>query len=135
MSAHLVTSYAASRLLGRDRQTIERAVRHLAPDAFENGRPRWKLERIAAAVAMKPHERREAGRLRDRFNIPSKALDGLRLTFEMQLAAISAEPSLDKRRDMALSLAPLLAEYQRCISTSADRSASRTMMCSASGPT
>ena len=46
MTGQLVSAYAASRLLERDRQTIERAVRGLTPDAFERGQPRWRLSRI-----------------------------------------------------------------------------------------
>ncbi|WP_407174431.1 hypothetical protein [Bradyrhizobium sp. STM 3562] len=113
MEEELVTSYRASRLLGRDRQTIQRAVDRLAPDAFDaHDRPRWYLSRIAEALAKSPRERRESSRVRDRYRLHSKELDGLIAEFEKQVAAISAEPSLDKRRQMAVTLAPLLAEYQ-----------------------
>jgi hypothetical protein len=113
VSKQLVSAYAASRLLGRDRQTIERAVRHLAPDGFEKGSPRWGLARIIDVLAMSPQERRETGKYRDRFTLGrSKALDGLRVMFEKGIASISAEPSLDRRREMAVALAPVLQEYQ-----------------------
>jgi hypothetical protein len=113
VSKKLLSAYAASRLLGRDRQTIDRAVRHLAPDAYQNGQPRWHLERIVDVLAMSPQERREIGKYRDRYSLGrDKALDGLRLMFEKGVASIRAEPSLARRREMAVALAPVLAEYQ-----------------------
>jgi hypothetical protein len=113
LSGQLVSAYAASRLLERDRQTIERAIRHLAPDVYERGKPRWRLARIIDALAMKPQARREIGKFRDRYRVGhSKALDGLRCMFENQVALISAEKSLSKRREMAVALAPVLQEYQ-----------------------
>jgi hypothetical protein len=39
-------------------------------------------------------------------------LDGMRLEFEERAALIGAEQSLDRRREMALKLAPLLQQYQ-----------------------
>jgi hypothetical protein len=112
MSGQLVSAYAASRLLERDRQTIERAVRHLAPDVYERGKPRWRLARIIDALAMKPQARREIGKFRNRYSLRSKVLDDMRRTFEEEVALIGAEPSLEKRREMAVALAPLLQEYQ-----------------------
>ena len=112
MSERPLSAYAASRQLGRDRQTIERAVRHLAPDAYERGQPRWHLERIVDALRKTPEQRREAGRYRDQFSLGrNKALDGLRLMIEKQIVLIGDEPSLDKRRQMAVALAPQLAEH------------------------
>jgi hypothetical protein len=62
---------------------------------------------------MSPKQRRETGKFRDRYSIGrSKALDGMRVMFEKQVALIRAEPSLDRRREMAVALAPLLHEYQ-----------------------
>ena len=112
MSEQLASSYAASRLLGRDRQTIERDVQHLAPDEYRIGRPHWRVDRIAAALAMTPQERVRSGRYRDQFSLGrNKALDGLRLLVEKQIMLIAAEPSRDRRRQMAVELAPKLAEY------------------------
>lgn len=48
--SRLVSAYAASRLLERDRETIQRAVRGLAPDSSEKGKPRWRLARIVEAL-------------------------------------------------------------------------------------
>ena len=110
----LVSSYGASRLLQRDRQTIERAVRNLVPDAYTSGgKPRWKLSRIAAVLAVPAQQRREVGRSMDRYRVPSRVLDDLQRRFEEGVAAIEAEPSEAKKREMAVALAPLLAEYQQ----------------------
>jgi hypothetical protein len=108
-----VTAYAASRVLGRDRQTIQRVVDRLTPDDFEKGRPRWHVERIAAALALSPCARRQTGRFRDRFSIRHRALTGLRVTFERQLAAIAAETSPAKRHEMAVAMAPTIGEFQQ----------------------
>jgi hypothetical protein len=42
----LFSAFGAAQALEKDRQTIERAVRGLAPDGFERGQPRWRLSRI-----------------------------------------------------------------------------------------
>lgn len=106
------TAYAAARLLGRDRQTVQRVVDRLSPDDFRNGRPRWHVERIAAVLAMSPSQRREAGRFLDRYGIRHKPLADLRVAFEQRLAAIKNETAPDKRHAMAVALATLLAEYE-----------------------
>src|SRR5579871_1721145 len=109
----LVSSYRASRVLGRDRQTIERAVRHLVPDTYTgSGKPRWRLSRIATVLAIPPQQRRESGRMRDRYRIAHREVDGLLATFEAQVAAIGAETSPARKRELALALAPLLAGFQ-----------------------
>lgn len=111
MSEKLVSRYAASVQLGRDRQTIERAVRNLPPDAYHKGQPRWRLERIAAVLAMTPQQRRHAGKARDRYNIRAAKLDDMRAEYEERVEEIAVAP-LDKRRAMALALAPALQAYQ-----------------------
>jgi hypothetical protein len=104
----------AAGLLEKDRQTLVRALRHVSPDGHERGQPRWKLPTIISALAVPPQARRETGKYRDRFSVGrDKALDGLRVMFEKGIASISAEPSIDRRRQMAITLAPALAEYQQ----------------------
>jgi hypothetical protein len=102
----------AAYMLGRDRATITRALRFVQPDGHQGGQPRWMMASITAALALTPQARRNASKSLDRYGIPSKVLDELRFNFEKQIALISVEPSLDRRRDMALALAPLLHEYQ-----------------------
>jgi hypothetical protein len=103
----------AADVLERDRATLVRALRHVPPDGYERKQPRWRLPTIIDALATKRQARRETGKCRDRYAIRhSKVLDGLRATFERQVALISIEESLDKRRKLALKLAPLLQKYQ-----------------------
>jgi hypothetical protein len=100
----LISAYGASRLLERDRQTIERAVRGLAPDAIERGQPRWRLARIVEALTARV-ARNNGDRpqhdpaLQARFD----QLDELD-------ARVRAAPTLQKRRQMARELFPVLAD-------------------------
>lgn len=102
----------AAYVLGKDRATITRALRFVPPDGYQGSQPRWTMASITAALALTPQARRNASKSWDRYRIPSKALGELRFNFEKQVALISVEPSLDRRREMALALAPLLHEYQ-----------------------
>ncbi|MGY4496961.1 hypothetical protein ACVWYH_000888 [Bradyrhizobium sp. GM24.11] len=103
----------AADLLERDRATLVRALRRTPPDAYQNGQRRYTMKTITDALAVKAQPRRETGKFRDRYSIGrSKALDGLRLMFEKGIAAIEAEPSFDRRREMAVALVPVLSEYQ-----------------------
>ena len=103
----------AADLLEKDRATLVRALRHLPPEGYtKHGQPRWSMQTIRNALALKPQARRETGKFRDRYSLRSTKLDRMRLEYEKGLALIGAEPSLDKRREMALQLAPLLEQYQ-----------------------
>jgi len=102
----------AADLLERDRATLVRALRHVPPDGYERGQPRWRMPTIIDALAVKPQARRETGKFRDRYSLRSRVLDDMRRTFEEEVALIGAEPSLERRREMALQLAPLLEQYQ-----------------------
>src|SRR6478672_12915459 len=102
----------AAYVLGKDRATITRALRFVPPDGYQGNQPRWTMASITAALALTPQARRNASKSWDRYGLPSKALGELRFNFEKQVALISVEPSLDRRRKMALKLAPLLQEYQ-----------------------
>ena len=102
----------AADLLERDRATLVRALRHVPPDGYERGQPRWRMPTIIDALAIKPQARRETGKFRDRYSLRSRVLDDMRRTFEEEVALIGAEPSLERRREMALQLAPLLEQYQ-----------------------
>jgi hypothetical protein len=112
----LISAYGAARLLERDRQTIERAVRGLAPDAIERGQPRWRLARIVEALneraARNNGERpqHDPG-LQARFD----HLDALD-------AQVRAAPTLQKRRQMAREFFPVLADTDRAMRDDARRS-------------
>lgn len=111
---------ALALLLERDRGTLTRALGHVAPDRIERGRPLWKvstavhaLERRGTMSASRRRMQQESGKCRDRYGFRDPtALDGMRLEFEKHVALIGAEKSFDKRREMALKLAPLLHQYQ-----------------------
>jgi len=100
-------------LLERDRATLVRALRHVPADGYaKHGQPRWRMETIRNALAIKPQARRETGKFRDRYSLRSTKLDSMRREYDKQIALIRAEQSLDNRREMALKLAPLLEQYQ-----------------------
>jgi len=100
----------AADLLERDRATLVRALRHVPPDGYERGQPRWRMPTIIDALAVKPQA--ETGKFRDRYSLRSRVLDDMRRTFEEEVALIGAEPSLERRREMSIALAPLLEQYQ-----------------------
>jgi hypothetical protein len=111
----LVSAYGASRLLERDRQTIERALRGLEPDAHERGQPRWRLARIVDALnarhAAKSGSSKMDPSLQARFN----QLDALD-------ARVRAAPTLQDRRKLARELFPLLADTDRAMRDDGRRS-------------
>ncbi|MET4514346.1 hypothetical protein [Bradyrhizobium sp. I1.7.5] len=109
----LLSINRAADLLEKDRATLVRALRHTRPNGYQGEQPRWMLQTIVDALAVKPSERRETGRYRDRYRLrASKALDALLAEFEELVVQIGDETSPDKRRQMALALAPLLDEFQ-----------------------
>ena len=101
----------AAGLLERDRATLTRALRSIKPDGFDRGQPRWFLPTIVNALAVPPQQRRDSGKARDRFSLRNKELDELQVTIERQIELIASEPSPDRRRAMAIELAPQLAEH------------------------
>jgi hypothetical protein len=114
MSGQLVSAYAASRLLERDRQTIERAVRGLTPDAYQNGKPRWRLARIVDALNAR------AGRNR---NAVDHDLEKQFAELEQCYDAVRAAPTLDERRALArTSLFPFLAQTESAMYADAKQS-------------
>jgi hypothetical protein len=112
----LISAYGASRLLERDRQTIERAVRGLTPDGFERGQPRWRLARIvealnARAVPNNGERPQHDPALQARFD----HLDALD-------AKVRAAPALQKRRQIVRELFPVLADTDRAMRDDGRRS-------------
>jgi hypothetical protein len=102
----------AADLLERDRQTLVRALRHTPADGIERGQKRWFWKTIVAALAVPPQQRREIGRALDRYAIPSAKLAEMRAEYEERVEEIAAEPSPDRRRKLALKLAPALQAFQ-----------------------
>lgn len=113
----LVSSYGASRALERDRQTIERAVRGLAPDGYEKGKPRWRLARIVEAL-----------------NPPSGGTVNSDLEQKFQeidarYAAVRDASTLAERRELARAFFTFVAEVE--IAMHADSRRSGEDRCSA----
>ncbi|SDJ91656.1 hypothetical protein SAMN05216338_107317 [Bradyrhizobium sp. Rc2d] len=115
MPIQLVSAYAASRLLERDRQTIERATRGLKPDAFERGKPRWRLARIVDALQARAMRTRGAS---------TSVNDDLERQFaelEARYDAVRSAPTLDARRKMARAFFTLLADVEDAMCADAKR--------------
>jgi hypothetical protein len=105
----LFSEFAASTLLERDRQTIARALRNTPPDGQERGSPRWKMSTIVAA--MERHSRANGS---DTTTGPNPELQALSRKFDLAFEAMSALPTLEKRRAAARSkLRPLIATMNR----------------------
>jgi hypothetical protein len=116
VTGQLVSAYAASRLLERDRQTIERAVRGLTPDTFQKGKPRWRLARIVERL----NERAARNRTSDAM---SHNLERRFAELEQRYDAVRAAPTLDERRALArTSFFPFLAEVESEMHADARRS-------------
>jgi hypothetical protein len=112
---------ALALLLERDRGTITRTLRDVVPDRVERGRPLWKVSTAVTALerrgtasrAARRRMGRETGKYRDRYDFDRPtALDRMRREFDERIAQMTAVASPDKRRQMALRLAPLLQQYQ-----------------------
>jgi len=116
VSKQLVSAYAASRLLERDRQTIERATRGLKPDAFERGKPRWRLARIVDAL----HAR--AMRTRGASASVSRELEEQFAQLEACYNAVRTAPTLDARRKSARAFFTMLADVEDAMHADAKRS-------------
>ena len=104
---------AAAEMLERTRRTVKRALRNTPPDSTERGQPRWRLPRIIQALESSgaPMTRHNSG---DVFNLDAlnADLDRDRRTlslfdnFNAAFEEMKAERSVEKRRAMAISLAP-----------------------------
>ncbi|MGX9431189.1 MULTISPECIES: hypothetical protein [Bradyrhizobium] len=100
----LISAFGAADMLEVDRQTVRRALRHVAPDGYEKKQPRWRMKTIIEAVDR--HLGRNSGAvapaqsameaLFERFDIGCKGLDGL--------------PDLEARRREARQLMAVLVE-------------------------
>jgi hypothetical protein len=109
----LYSAYGAARALERDRQTIERALRGLEPDAHERGQPRWRLARIVEALSERNGRSSPSGNgtLQARFD----KLDALD-------ARVRGAPTLQERRKLARDLFPVLADTDRAMRADGRRS-------------
>jgi hypothetical protein len=116
VSGQLVSAYAASRLLERDRQTIERAVRGLTPDTFQNGKPRWRLARIVDALNAR------GGRNYRPSDAVNHDLERRFAELEQRYDAVRTAPTLEERRRLARAFFAFLAETEDAMYADARRS-------------
>ena len=107
----LVSSYGASRALEKDRQTIERAVRGLAPDGYEKGKPRWRLARIVEALNPPSGGGAVNPDLEQKFN-----------ELDARYTAIRDAPTLAGRRKLARAFFTFVAEVEIAMHADSRRS-------------
>ena len=113
--SRLVSAYAASRLLERDRETIQRAVRGLAPDSYEKGKPRWRLARIVEALNP------PAARGKDNDGDISRDLQPMFDELDQRYRAVQNAPTLAERRQQARVFFPFVMEVEGAMYAEAKR--------------
>jgi hypothetical protein len=116
MKHQLYSIYGAARALERDRGTIERAVRGLAPDAHdEQARPRWRLARIVEVLNAR------AARNRDADAAVNHDLQQKFARLEALYDGVQNAPTLGERRKRARAFFPFLAEVESAMYADAKR--------------
>ena len=98
----LFSAFGAADLLEKDRQTVRRALRHVAPDGFEGKNPRWRLPTIIAALARNNSQPETDATLRALFD-----------QFDTGCAALASIPDVEARRREARRLMGLLVELDK----------------------
>jgi hypothetical protein len=93
----------------RDRGVVVRALRNTPPDAVVSGRPQWKL--ATASRALERHNRaNDHGNGGTAANPPPEYA-----AFDQAYQAVTALPTLAKRRAAALKTIPLLNDMIRAL--------------------
>ncbi|TYO67077.1 hypothetical protein FXV83_07680 [Bradyrhizobium hipponense] len=100
----LVSAFGAADMLELDRQTVRRALRHVAPDGYEKKQPRWRMKTIMDAID------RHLGRNAGAGAPPQTALDALFDQFDTGCKDLDRVPVLEARRHEARRLVALLVE-------------------------
>lgn len=91
-----------------DRGVVVRALRNTKPDAMVTGRPQWKV--ASAAAALEKHRAKNGG---STGSATDPDLAKVYAVFDTQFAAMSAAPTLAKRRALAVKLGSVLADMDR----------------------
>jgi hypothetical protein len=116
----LFSAFAASELLGRDRQTLVRCLRNVPPDGKAGNSPRWAMDTIFAAL--EKHNRVNEsnggnayrnGRSHGGITGADPGLVAVYAAFDAKLAVMEAAPTLEKRRALAIKLGPILVDMDR----------------------
>lgn len=106
----LISAFGAADMLELDRQTVRRALRHVAPDGYEQKQPRWRLKTILDAVdrhlgrTKAPNGGPDHGGLEDRFD-----------EFDAGCKALASMPDLEGRRQEARRLMGLLIDLDNAM--------------------
>ncbi|WP_144030881.1 hypothetical protein [Bradyrhizobium japonicum] len=100
----LVSAFGAADMLELDRQTVRRALRHVAPDGYEKKQPRWRMKAIIDAVE------RHLGRKSVPGATGQSRLDIAFSEFDEGCAALLSIPDLKIRRQEAGRLMMVLVE-------------------------
>lgn len=111
MQTYTVNSLAEQ--LERDRGTVVKALRNVPPDATVKGRPQWKI--ATASRAVEAHLRNGGNTRYGHSGIgsDSRALAALNARFDQAEAAMQVLPTIEKRRDAARALLPLIVEVDK----------------------
>ncbi|MDA9427128.1 hypothetical protein [Bradyrhizobium sp. CCBAU 53380] len=91
----------AADLLERDRATLVRALRHVAPDGHERGQPRYRMRTIVETVGGSGGpEQRPSGhdRLRSRLGEIADELERTNKELDAKREVIKAQPTLDAKQ-------------------------------------
>ena len=116
----LFSAFGAADLLEKDRQTVRRALRHVAPDGFEGKNPRWRLPTIIAAL--------DARRNKSEPPVTARLADLFRKLDEAD-AAMRGVASLERRRRLARErLIPLMREVDAAMRADAKAHGEPEMM-------
>jgi hypothetical protein len=91
-----------------DRGVVVRALRNVKADAVVSGKPQWKI--VTAAAALEKHRAKNRG---GSATGPDPDLAKVYAVFDAKFTAMSAAPTLAKRRAMAVKLGPVLADMDR----------------------
>lgn len=100
----LVSAFGAADMLELDRQTVRRALRHVAPDGYDKEQPRWRMKTIMDAID------RHLGRNTGARSPSEAALDALFEQFDNGCKGLGRLPDLEARRREARRLMAVLVE-------------------------
>ena len=101
----------AADLLERDRQTLVRALRHVKPDGYERGHPRYTLKTITDALAV--HQGGDDGISRD--------LQPMFDELDQRYRAVQDAPTLAERRQQARVFFSFVVEVEAAMYADAKR--------------
>jgi hypothetical protein len=96
MSEEFFSVNAAADALRRDRRTVAKALRNVAPDATERGHGRWRLDRVAAAVATHDAQSRDGPKIDPLL----QAIEMAAVQVDAALRRLRGEPDPDRRREI-----------------------------------